>query len=206
MVQVIHSGGNEAKTKEILLAAQKRFGKFGYQKTTMSEIAEDLNLSKASLYYYYPDKESLFRAVFEMERKEFLEQLHEKILQSDDPELLLREFTQYRLKNFRQFNNLGRTSLDEIKGVKIIVKDLWQRFLEIEKEEIRLILEKGVNKGIFKIDDISFTSEFLINALRGLTHINTYHADVANLSNELDQFIEQQVNFFIEIFINGITK
>lgn len=54
------------KTKEkeqaILKAARERFAQFGFNKSTMDEIASDVELGKASLYYYFPAKEDLFRA------------------------------------------------------------------------------------------------------------------------------------------------
>ena len=66
MVQIVHSGDNSDKISNILSAAQKRFGLYGLEKTTMKEIASDLGVSKASLYYYFPDKESLLKAVVEL--------------------------------------------------------------------------------------------------------------------------------------------
>src|SRR5690606_17102002 len=39
------------------------FSHYGFNKTTMSEIAVDLNITKANLYYYYPDKNTLIRDV-----------------------------------------------------------------------------------------------------------------------------------------------
>ena len=67
------------KEQLILDAAQKRFGLYGIEKTSMREIADDLNLSKASLYYYFPDKESLYRAVVEKEQSEFLDRIAERM-------------------------------------------------------------------------------------------------------------------------------
>lgn len=52
----------EEKIENILEAATKRFAHFGVDKTTMNEIADDLGISKASLYYYFPDKLNLFAA------------------------------------------------------------------------------------------------------------------------------------------------
>src|SRR5690606_34499816 len=57
-----------AETKDemrerILEAALKRFTHYGSAKTTMNEIADDLGCSKASLYYYFPDKKGLHKAV-----------------------------------------------------------------------------------------------------------------------------------------------
>ena len=58
-------GNADVKRIKILEAATRRFAHFGMAKTTMSEIAKDLNFSKALLYYYFPDKNSLYSAVFE---------------------------------------------------------------------------------------------------------------------------------------------
>ena len=71
MVAIIHDGVNKAKLETILEAAGKRIATHGFEKTTMQEIATDLEISKAALYYYFPDKESLFSAVVEREMEEF---------------------------------------------------------------------------------------------------------------------------------------
>src|SRR5690606_5081360 len=51
------------KREQIIGAALRRFSHFGIAKTTMSEIADDLKLSKANLYYYFPDKFALIEAI-----------------------------------------------------------------------------------------------------------------------------------------------
>ena len=64
-----HNIENTEKINLIVNAAQKRFGVFGLLKTTMQEIASDLCLSKGLLYYYFPGKEHLYKAVVEKEQK-----------------------------------------------------------------------------------------------------------------------------------------
>jgi TetR/AcrR family transcriptional regulator len=49
----------DKKKDQIIEAALNRFMHFGIPKTTMNEIADDLSISKALLYYYFPDKSSL---------------------------------------------------------------------------------------------------------------------------------------------------
>jgi len=57
---------NQDRKRELIIeAALKRFAHFGLAKTTMTEIASDLSLSKALLYYYFPDKINLYAAVLE---------------------------------------------------------------------------------------------------------------------------------------------
>lgn len=46
----------DKKREQIIEGAIKRFSHFGINKTTMNDIAEDLAVSKPSLYYYFPIK------------------------------------------------------------------------------------------------------------------------------------------------------
>src|SRR5690606_24045480 len=56
-------GKMDSKKEQIVQAALKRFSHYGFNKTTMSEVAVDLNITKANLYYYYPDKNALIKDV-----------------------------------------------------------------------------------------------------------------------------------------------
>ena len=44
----------EGKLEAILNAAQRMFGQYGLTKTTMTDIAKEVGMGKASLYYYFP--------------------------------------------------------------------------------------------------------------------------------------------------------
>lgn len=48
---------------EILTKSKELFKRFGFKKTTMEEIANQIGKSKSSLYYYYKTKEEIFEAV-----------------------------------------------------------------------------------------------------------------------------------------------
>jgi AcrR family transcriptional regulator len=206
MVQISHSGTNEEKINEILIAAQKRFGLYGFAKTAMHEIAEDLGISKASLYYYYPDKESLFLAVFEKEKQEFINQLYHIIEKSDDAIKLLHAFVDLRMKNFRLLVNLGRASMSEIKGIKSKVRDSWKHFIEKEKDAIKQILDKGIEKGVFSIQDTDEMAAFFIDALRGLSIISLKSGDIIQLNDEDINAGEKKIQLFTSVLIKGISK
>jgi AcrR family transcriptional regulator len=51
------------KKKEILKAASDCFARYGYEKTTLDDIGKMVGLNKASLYYYYKNKEAIFSEV-----------------------------------------------------------------------------------------------------------------------------------------------
>lgn len=64
MPKVIPQYKEQAKTR-IILNALKLFLENGYKKTTMSDIAAQLGISKAAIYQYFPTKEALLLGVFE---------------------------------------------------------------------------------------------------------------------------------------------
>lgn len=60
----IQAGGTADTTRErILRAALRLFAEHGYGATSMREIAEQLGITKAALYYHFDSKEDIVRAL-----------------------------------------------------------------------------------------------------------------------------------------------
>ncbi len=60
-----------AKATQIRAAASKLFMETGYRGTSMDQIAKLADVSKTTLYAYYPSKEGLFLAMVEEEKRRF---------------------------------------------------------------------------------------------------------------------------------------
>jgi AcrR family transcriptional regulator len=192
------------KVQQIIDVAQKRFGVYGLEKTSMRELAEDLNLSKASLYYYFPDKESIYKAVFEKEQDEFIGKISERILNIEEPELLLREYAVTRLSYFRTLLNLSRLRLEAYSDLKPVFKESIILFKEKEKEIIVKIFEKGITKSIFYINDTYNTASLFLDLLKGLriSVVNDKKTLIIE-QEEFDRLLEKTMNF-TDIFIKGL--
>lgn len=54
---------NSETRQQILHAALKRFAHGGYAATSVQQIVSDARVSKPALYYYFPDKEGLYKAL-----------------------------------------------------------------------------------------------------------------------------------------------
>jgi AcrR family transcriptional regulator len=192
------------KVQMILEASQKRFGLFGIEKTSMREIADDLKLSKASLYYYFPDKESLYKAVVEKEQAEFISSISEKISSITDPEQLLIEYASTRLSYFRTLLNLSRLRFESFSGLKPGFRETIRKFKEKEKYIICKIFEKGISADIFIIKDTDQTASLFLDLLKGLrvTVIN----EKVTLFIEQDEYelLLEKTIAFTNIFIKGI--
>jgi AcrR family transcriptional regulator len=57
----------------VLKSARKLFGKRGYAAVSLDEITDDARVTKGALYYYFPNKKELFRAVSEEAEQELSE-------------------------------------------------------------------------------------------------------------------------------------
>ena len=192
------------KVQMIIEASQKRFGLYGIEKTSMREIANDLKLSKASLYYYFPDKESLYKAVVEKELKEFIAKISERILSIQEPEQLLREYAKTRLSYFRTLLNLSRLRLEAYSGLKPGFRDTIQMFKEKEKEIIKRIFEKGIGTGIFFIDDSDQTASIFLDLLKGLRITLVNEKKTLFIEQEEYDLILEKTIVFTNVFIKGL--
>jgi AcrR family transcriptional regulator len=192
------------KVQKILEASQKRFGLFGIEKTSMREIADDLKLSKASLYYYFPDKESLYKAVVEKEQTEFISNISERISSITDPEQLLIEYSTSRLSYFRTLLNLSRLRYESYSGLKPGFRETIKVFKDKEKYIISKIFEKGISGGIFFIEDSDQTASLFLDLLKGLRVTLVNEKETLFIEQDEYELLLRKTLAFTKIFISGI--
>lgn len=78
--------------KKILDAAKKVFEAYGYTGARMQQIADEAEISKASLHYYFRSKEKLFDRIFDETMAEFLPMISTWEDDTEDWEIKLRAF------------------------------------------------------------------------------------------------------------------
>jgi AcrR family transcriptional regulator len=79
---------------KILEAAKDIFLKKGMAGARMQEIADEANINKSLLHYYYRSKEKLFLAVFQFAIKKFVPGIQEMLLSEKSLEAKIRSFTE----------------------------------------------------------------------------------------------------------------
>ena len=194
----------EDKADLILSAAQKLFGLYGAEKTSMREIADDLHMSKASLYYYFPDKENLYKAVIEKEQAEFLDTLEKDIQDNTDPAESLRRYALNRLSYFKYLVNLGRIGPTSIPDFKPLIADSFKVFREKEKKLVMQILEKGESRRQFKTNSTYETATLFLDIMRGLRSVFLNNKKLFSINEEDYKQLSHQVADATDIFIKGL--
>lgn len=74
----------EERAQRILAAATRLLLHYGYDKTTMSDIAAEANVSKSTLYLYWQSKEELLRALLTCETLDVVDDWLRRV--QDDPQ------------------------------------------------------------------------------------------------------------------------
>lgn len=204
MVHITHTGHNVEMLETIIVTAQKRFGQFGMAKTTMQEIADDMKISKGSLYYYFPDKEQLYMAVIDREYEQFLKLVSLNLKSLNNPEEMLRQYSTLRLKHIGSLLNLSRISNDEMQGLKSLMAEKWKLYREKEIEVISGILKAGMSKRLFEKNEVSEIAILYLDVLRGLRISILKHKEFIYLEpEEYDDLVRKQ-ELLTEIFIRGL--
>lgn len=195
----------DRKRELILEGAIKRFSHFGINKTSMSEIADDLSVSKPALYYYFPDKQSLIVAVADRISSTYLEEVEKIILEIADREEALMNIIELRRKFFQKYFMLHM----EEDYTDAYLKDpaLIELLQNIKNREAAIIarsIQKGITEGALLNIDALKTTELLLDTLRGLRSCmksEKLFPDTASFEEVLNK--QKDV---ARIFLNGIKN
>ena len=194
------------KEKVIIDAGRKRFAHYGFTKVTMEEIAADIEMGKASLYYYFPTKESLFYAVLAQEQNEFIKVmegvLETKLSASDK----LIEFVNKRLIYFQRFLNLGTLSFHTFLDTKSFYKKFFMDFEAKELGLINQIISEGQANGEFDKKLPKNIGTVFIHILHGLRIRTLRTLKELNQNDDTIKELQAEMDIAIKIFIKGFSN
>ena len=193
------------KQAVILDAARKRFAYYGFSKVTMDEIAADVGLGKASLYYYFPTKENLFQEVVKQEKNQFLADLQSMIGKIIAPCDMLRQYAQRRIQHFRELANLRALQFQQSPETRGSFLQLFKEFQQQEIGLIEQILEIGKKAGEFSISNSQQSAEVIIQMFYGPRAWLLLKRE-NKLDDEAYRILEQSTKEIAEIILNGIKK
>ncbi len=206
MVQITFKGQDHIRVDQIIEVARQRFGVFGYEKTTMREIARDLQISKGSLYYYFPDKEHLYKAIFSHEHEVFITAMRDEISRSTDPVEMLEKFIATRMELFRNLLNISNARMDAPYMLPAFLHEIVIRNRQQEKAILIEILENGIAAGVFNEEDPAELSDLLLDLLRGLRMIMIKERTMQMSSDEPYRLMEQRTQKLTRLFIKSIVR
>jgi len=182
--------------KQILEAANERFNHYGFNKTTMAEIANDCDMTAGNLYRYFHNKEEIITqiAVQCMQlREETLRKLVENH-KADVTDLLLSFVLKNLEYSFEEFSQQKKI-YELIEFITRKQRKLLDQHLKNIQSLISLILEKGRKSKEFKFDDTEVVAEAVFNST---TKFMAPHFMVLYSHEELKRMARNVIRLVVE--------
>lgn len=192
------------KEDAIIAAAHKRFSYYGYSKTTMDEIAHDLGMGKASLYYYFPTKESLFRAVIVAEQDEFRSRAAALIAGNGSAAEKILEYVERRLDYFQKTMILSRFSMQTYSEIRPLFNDIRERFARRELHFLYQMLAAGKKAGEFTFENPRPIARVLLRVLQGLRLRMFKSGSGEDPQQKEFETLRQETRIATKIFLRGL--
>jgi len=186
------------QTREIIIrTAQRLFARFGFQKTSMDEIARKARKAKASLYYHFKSKEDLFREVVHKEISEIQLSLKEIVQEPLPADQKLKKYLIKRFEMIMQaINYLESLRSDFLEHLEFI-EDVRKEFVSWEKDQVVTILEEGIRENLF---NETMKNEKVFQAI--LRFIRGLEFAMISIMKEKSVFFDFSIE--IEILIQGL--
>lgn len=152
----------------IIKQSKELFEKFGYQKTTLTDIAKSIGHVKSAIYYYFSGKEEIFAELVKTEAESFLKKLIKAVNKSDIPSEQLRLYVDTRVNLMENVSNRYQFLKSEFFQLMPIVDANRKEFDDQEIIFLTEIIEKAIVEEGSDIDNPSYTAKLLMQNIKGL--------------------------------------
>ena len=123
------------KRRAILDRSAELFAEHGYDRASMSKIAEACGVSKANLYHYYKDKEELLFDVIRFHLEELLEVVEAADRPGLAPAARLKELVAALLEAYRDADAQHNV---QINGMRLLTSDRQGELKEMERDLVKI--------------------------------------------------------------------
>lgn len=155
------------KRRKILQNAARIFARKGYEKSSLKEIADKLQLSKASLYHYVKSKEEMLYLI-QLDAIEEATENMEKVCNSDlNPQQKLYQAVTGHVKVVTKRHVVGALRQQEL-----ILPKKWRDEIVSSRDRLEqlfhIIIQEGVDAGLFVAKDVRISELSILGILNGI--------------------------------------
>jgi AcrR family transcriptional regulator len=184
------------KKTEIISEAIRLFAEKGYYATTLDEIASQVGITKAAIYYYFNSKMELMRLIMQLTTS----RMNDAIKLADSKlsaEEKLRKFIKYHVQYAAENRDDAKILFEQIDTLPVRTRESIRRKIKEDETALQNILSEGVKNGIFAIDDVKIASYAILGMCNWL--YRWYKPDGRLTSQQVSQIM-------MNILENGYLK
>ena len=159
--------------ENIVQKALLLFLKYGFKTATMDDIAQEMGVSKKTIYNHFPTKENLVRECAQEQFQVIMEDMIRVTKRSKDPIIELYQLKKEALKHLSGEKNSPHYQLQ--KYYPSIHNHLKEKEFEILGGFFAQSIQKGIEMGLFrKSINVNFVTRIFFNGIRGITDIGLF--------------------------------
>jgi AcrR family transcriptional regulator len=191
-----------AMRDRILDATERLLGRFGYQKTTMEDLAREAGIGKRTIYLHFPGKEEVALCSIDRIVDRLKDQLRTIARSPDAPadrlrQMLLRRVL-YRFDSVRDYYQ----SLDEMfESLRPAYMARRQSYFNAEAVIFAEVLNEGQASGHFVFDDALAAAHTLLLATNALLPSSL---SVRELGKRAE--VQEKASRIIDLLLHGLLR
>ncbi len=194
------------KKADILEAAKKAFAYYGYDKTTLDDIGKIAGLNKASLYYYYKNKESIFIDVIKTEIEELIGHVRKK---NSAIQGYKQKITAYLRELFSRTGataNINKLAMDTAYNFHPFFLELVDDLIHRHTAYIVEILRESRKNGeIVKCDEEKVASS-IVTVIQSVKNKNCSFIDSNIQKVTASSSTEDEIIFTVSLILDGLSS
>jgi len=187
---------NQTRSEQILDIACRLFGEKGFDRTSLRDISDAAGITKAALYYHFPDKDSLHQKVVIDSLRALITFVRLRLSEVSDPLERVKtyfyattEFYQNNASAWTAGSNSFWSSSEDRRAAAVALRDELEGIL---RDAIRDAIKAGSMRPI----DPALAGRFLLGSMN---HVMRWHSPNGPLS--MRDINEQYLDFAL----NGMT-
>ncbi|MGD8603541.1 MAG: TetR/AcrR family transcriptional regulator [Anaerolineales bacterium] len=182
---------------DIIQAAAQIFRQKGYHGTSMQDIADSVQLQKASLYHHVSSKQEILLSILDQALEGLIEDLEQIVASQLPADQKLRKAMQSYIERMMQDTDLAAVLLLEYRSLEPDQRQDHVARRDKYESLWRQIVIQGVRTGVFREMDIS-VSTFALLGVQNWT-ITWFQEDGRLTAKEL-------ADLYCDLFLSGIRK
>jgi len=164
-------GVPDTRENQLLAIARRLFARDGFERTSMRDISEAADITKAALYYYFPNKEALYERTVLESMQSLVDDVSAAVAAQESPTARIRAFMQSSagvldlardrwIAGSRAFREGGRGGQHL---AAIALRDRYESLL-------RQCISDGIASGEVRAIDPAIAGRFLLSGLNQMTN------------------------------------
>jgi AcrR family transcriptional regulator len=180
----------DTREQQLLAIARRLFAHQGYDRTALRDIAEAAGITKAALYYYFPNKDALFERVVLDSLQILVDDVAAAVARETTPTARIRAFMEAsaacidygRDRWIAGSNAFWQGAKDGQRAAALQLRDDYERLL-------RKCIVEGMASGELRPADPAMVGRFLLSALN---HMTRWHKPDGKLTAKqvMQQFLD----------------